>query len=80
MKDRIDVPKFITEGDYKENRPAPVDMRAVRAVQVVGSIICTMFLMKFGERLVYNLKDTFIILGCLICVSWILWTIKDQVK
>lgn len=80
MKDRIDVPKFITEGDYKENRQTPVDMGAIRGVQIVGSIICTMFLMKFGERLFLNFKDTLIILGCLVCVSWILWTIKDQVK
>ena len=79
-RDHIDVPKFVTEhrqGDEEENNRINND-KVIRICQIVGSIFSTMFLMKFGVQLISDLRTTFIILGCLVCISWIMWTIRDQ--
>ena len=74
-RDHIDIPKFITQTPEEEGVNKE---KAIRICQIVGSILSTMFLMKFGIELISNLRSTLIILGCLICISWIMWTIKDQ--
>lgn len=74
-RDHIDIPKFITQVPEEEGADKE---KIIRICQVIGSIFSTMFLMKFGVRLITDLTDTLIILGCLVCISWIMWTIKDQ--